>query len=252
MIEFVDVATAKAATGTRMVVAGVVPSPWSEAAKGLFRIAKLPVSVVRSIGRDREIAAWTGLDNVPVVVHNNEPVRSSWSAIVGLVARLAPGVIVPDDPAARAEAMGLIELIAGEDGIGWNGRLSMIHAGITTNGERGFAQPIAGYLANRYGYMPAAAEGLRDRVGAQLAVLATRLAGRDYFGGDRPQALDAYAATVLTPFVAIGEQDCIGIAPMVRHAFASCAADFGALVPAELLALRARMFERHLGWPIQL
>ena len=72
------------------------------------------------------------------------------------------------------------------------------------------------------------------------------------FRSDRPQALDAYAATVLTPFVAIGEQDCIGIAPMVRHAFASCAADFGALVPAELLALRARMFERHLGWPIQL
>ena len=109
-----------------------------------------------------------------------------------------------------------------------------------------------GYLAKRYGYTPAAAKGVHDRVGAQLAHLASRLAGREYFGGDRPQALDVYTATFLTPLVPIGEHDCIGIAPMVRHAFGTAAEELGALVPADLLALRARMFERHLGWPIQL
>src|SRR5580704_826311 len=126
MIEFVDVATAKAATGIRIVVPAVVPSPWSEAVKGLFHIAQIPVVAVRFKGGDRDIAAWTGIDNVPVVLHGHEPARSSWSAIVALVARLAPGVILPIDASARADAVGLLEMIAGEDGIAWNGRLVMI------------------------------------------------------------------------------------------------------------------------------
>src|SRR5580704_34140 len=147
MIEFVDVATAKAATGIRIVVPAVVPSPWSEAVKGLFHIAQIPVVAVRFKGGDRDIAAWTGIDNVPVVLHGNEPARSNWSAIVALVARLAPGAVLPDEPAARADAMGLVELLAGENGVGWNARLAMIHEGITTNGERGFGQPAASYLA---------------------------------------------------------------------------------------------------------
>ena len=35
-------------------------------------------------------------------------------------------------------------------------------------------------------------------------------------------------------------------------AFGAAADTFGALVPAELAALRTRMFERHLAWPIEL
>ena len=38
-----------------MVVAGIVPSPWSEAAKGAFRLAKLPVLLVRSTPRNRGV-----------------------------------------------------------------------------------------------------------------------------------------------------------------------------------------------------
>ena len=34
--EYVDVETARAATGTRIITSALVPSPWSEAAKGLF------------------------------------------------------------------------------------------------------------------------------------------------------------------------------------------------------------------------
>jgi glutathione S-transferase len=252
MIEFVDVAAAKSRTEIRVVVSGLVPSPWSEAAKGLFRIARIPILAVRATPRDAELAAWTGIQNVPVVLHGTEPVRSSWSAIVALVARLAPGTVLPDDPAARADAMGLVELLAGENGVGWNARLAMIHDGITTNGERGFGQPAAGYLGARYGYTPAVADGLHDRVAAQLVHLASRLAGRDYFGGDRPSAVDVYTATFLTPLSPIGEADCPALSPRLRLAFASAADVLGPLVPAELAALRTRMFERHLAWPIEL
>ena len=123
---FVDVATARSAPGVRIVVAGIVPSPWSEAAKGLFRVGNIPVLAVRRMRDAAAITAWTGVDNTPVVFHDAEPARTNWSAITTLAARLAgPDVRVPDEVGARAEVMGLLHEIAGEDGIGWNGRLTM-------------------------------------------------------------------------------------------------------------------------------
>jgi hypothetical protein len=66
---------------------GLVPSPWSEATKGLFRIADVPVLAVRR-GRDAaEITAWTGVDNVPVVFHAAEPARTNWAAIIARIER---------------------------------------------------------------------------------------------------------------------------------------------------------------------
>src|SRR3569832_1582903 len=106
MIEFVDTAVAREASGTRLVASAVVPSPWSEAAKGVFRLADLPVLVVRAAPRDKELLAWTGVDNVPVVLHDREPARTCWSQIVGLAARLAPGAVMPVDPAERAKCLG--------------------------------------------------------------------------------------------------------------------------------------------------
>jgi len=103
-LEFVDVSTARAAPGVRIVVSGLVPSPWSEATKGLFRLANVPVRAVRRMRDAAEVTAWTGVDNVPVVFHDAEPARTSWVAITALAARLAgPDVVLPDDPAARAE-----------------------------------------------------------------------------------------------------------------------------------------------------
>ena len=69
MLEYVDLATARAASGTRVVTSALVASPWSEAVKGMFRLALLPALVVAR-GRDaNDITTWTGIDNVPVVLH---------------------------------------------------------------------------------------------------------------------------------------------------------------------------------------
>ena len=113
-LEYVSAEVAQSSGGTRIVTSEVVPSPWSEAAKGLFEVARLPAIVVA-----RPIAAsdgwsWTGADNVPVVLHENEPPRTNWAAIVGLVARLSNDTLVPAAPAKRAEMVGAIEMIAGE------------------------------------------------------------------------------------------------------------------------------------------
>lgn len=248
-LEYVDVETAKAAKGTRLVVNALVPSPWSEAMKGLFVLAQLPALVVRRTMDSAAVDAWTGVDNVPAVLHYREPIRTNWAAIVALADRLAPGRILPTDIAARAAAMGTLDLIAGEGGIGWNARLAMIDAGLAGTGA-GFPPPIAKFLGRRYGYSPEAIVEARPRVEAQLAFLANRLT-HDYFGGTEPNAIDVYCATFLTPVAApLTEAECPGILPPLREAFASAHAAFGSLIPAALIAHRERMFASHLARPI--
>lgn len=257
-IEYVDVATARSAPGVRIVVSGLVPSPWSEATKGLFRIANVPVLAVRRMRDAAEVTAWTGVDNVPVVFHNAEPARTNWAAITTLAARLAgPDVVIPDDTAARAETMGLLHEIAGEDGIGWNARLAMIDATIKSEGKRGFPLPVGQYLASRYGYTPDGAARARMRIERQLQQLRDRLVaqqalGHTYLGGARLSALDIYLATFLTPLSVISAEDCPQLAPVLRLAFGSAYEELGALVPVELASHRRMILERHLDWPIAL
>ncbi len=248
MLEYVDVETAKAARGTRLVINSMVPSPWSEAMKGLVALAKLPAVAVRRGMDSAAIDAWTGIDNAPALIHDREPIRSNWAAIVGFVARMAPSIL-PVELAARADAMGTLEVIAGENGIGWNARLAMIYASTET---AGFPSPIAKYLAKRYGYSKDAFATARENVVSQLGFVAGKLTG-DYFGGAAPNAIDIYSATFLTPISgALSETECPGILPPLRSAFALAAAAFGPSVPPVLLAHRERMFELHLPRPILL
>ncbi|MCW5807885.1 MAG: hypothetical protein KIT31_36365 [Deltaproteobacteria bacterium] len=252
-LEYVDLATARARRGTRIVTASAVASPWSEAVKGMFAVAQLPAAVVPRGAVSPEITVWLGgTDNVPVVLHDDEPQRTNWAAIVGLVARLAPDVLVPAEPVARARLMGHVDLVAGEGGLGWTSRLAMLHASFASQGERGFPLPVAKYLAKRYGFSRDLTETvLRERVRAQLAALRAELRG-PYFGGERPSALDLYAATFLTPLTVIDDAVCPQMGEPLRRAFAGARELLAAEVPDELWAHRAMMFERHLPLPIRL
>jgi glutathione S-transferase len=246
MIEYVELADAKAAGGVRMVASGFVPSPWGEAAKGLFRVAGVPVKCVRSLRNQPDLVAWTGIDNVPVVLYGDEPPRACWAAITGLASRLAgPDVLLPADPRKRAQHMGLIEMIAGEDGLAWSARASMV-AG------NGFPAPVNARLAGRY-------VGPADeaRVAAHVAVLRDHLAeqhalGHAYLAGARVGALDIYLATALTPLSELDDAACPKMLPALRAAFGVARATFAHLVPPELFAHRALVMERHLGWPIEI
>lgn len=259
-LTYVDLETARASRETCLVVASAVPSPWSEAAKGCLRVARVPALVVR---RNRDAAAaidaWTGIDNVPALRHGGDPVRTSWSAIVAFVDRAARTAgtprLLPDEPRARASVMGVLHEIAGEDGVGWNARLAMIDAGLTSSGARGFPMPVASFLAARYGYVPGQLEATRTRLAAQLDFLADtlRAAGGDYVGGGAPNAVDIYLATFLTPLVAaISEAECPAMSPLLRAAFATAHETFGELVPPALASHRERMFAAHLERPITL
>lgn len=251
MIEFVDTETARAARGVRMVAMSNVPSPWSEAAKGLFRLAGAPVQVVRQARGDTAQQAWTGAHNTPVVFFDDEPPRTVWSQILALAVRLGPpAALLPAELEARAATVGMIHEIAGEQGIGWNARLVMIHTSLTSGGARGFPVAVASYLGAKYGYAADRIDAARAQVIAGLAALGDQLAGHDYFAGDHPSALDVFAATFLTPLCEVSEADCPAFAAPLRAGFRAAADAFAAHVPASLFAHRQRMLERHLGWPI--
>jgi glutathione S-transferase len=252
-LEYVDIATGRERRGTRIITASAVASPWSEAAKGLFAVAQLPGVVVPRGTIAPDVTAWLGgIDNVPVVLHDDEPARTNWAAIVGLVARLAPGAVVPVDVVERARMMGYLDLVAGEGGLGWTSRLAMIHASFASQGERGFPLPVAKFLAKRYGFSrELSASDLIERVRAQLGALRAELRG-PYFGGDRVSALDVYAATFLTPLTVIDDTVCPQMMEPLRRAFGAARELLAEHVPPELFAHRTMMFERHLPLPIRL
>lgn len=81
-IEYIGVEEAIAGTGLRMVVVGHIPSPWSEAAKGILHVKSIPWKAVRLAYDSPQLKAWAGQRNAPVAVYNNEAPRSGWADIL--------------------------------------------------------------------------------------------------------------------------------------------------------------------------
>jgi hypothetical protein len=251
LFEIVDLETARAARGVRIVSASAIASPWSEAAKGLFRITQVPVKVVRAT-RDAqaEVAAWTRTHNNPVVFHEDDVPRSSWTDILALAARLGGERVIPGGE--RVRTFGLVSELAGEDGLAWSSRLLMIDASLQSDGARGFPLPIAKYLAPKYGHSVRAVERARPRIAEILAAFERELGDREYLVGDRISAADVYLATCLTLMVARLPEECPQMRPDLVRAVITLREDMAMPVPASLVAHRARMFERHLPTPIPL
>jgi glutathione S-transferase len=250
-LQIVDLEAARTAPGLRLVVTGSIPSPWSEAAKALFHVKRIPFLAVRFKRDHQALFSWTGARNVPVVLYDEEPPRTGWAEILALAERLGGPPLVPADPEPRILLHGLIHELVGENGLAWSSRLLMVHGGLSTGGAEGFPLPVSQFLAPRYGYAAERVPAALARIRAVLALFEERLAGRRYLLGDQLSALDLYLATCLTPAVGVTEADCPGVHPGVLAAFAYLGKQLGPLPPA-LLAHRAGIFERHLQWPIEL
>ncbi|MEJ7730705.1 MAG: hypothetical protein WKG00_15990 [Polyangiaceae bacterium] len=248
---FVDLETARATRGVRLVVASGIPSPWSEAAKGIFRVKGAPFVCLRMAPRDREVLGWTRARNVPAAMFDDEPARTGWAEILELAERVAPSPsLLPAAAEDRARMFGLAHEVMGEGGLLWSGRLITVHLGLETDGARGFPPMIAGYLAKRYGYVRERIDVARRRVAEGWALLADALGGREHYFGKQLTALDIYSATAVNIFELMPESDC-PMLPLVRAAFASTR-DEMAEVPRALVAHRDRMYGRYLELPMVL
>jgi glutathione S-transferase len=146
---------------------------------------------------------------------------------------------------------GLAHEVMGEGGLLWSGRLLTIDAGLESDGARGFPPMIATYLAKRYGYAKERLGAARQRINESFALLTEALGNRDYFFfDDRPSALDVFVASAIN-VMAVPPDDQCPMLPPIRTAFESMR-ELSGDPPATLVALRDRMYARHLELPIVL
>jgi hypothetical protein len=256
-LRFVDLEEARAARGVRLLAVTSLPSPWTEAAKGLLHVKQIPALGVSFRRGDAAQTAWAGVSNAPALFVDDEPPRTGWAEILALTERIGGAVsLVPSELDRRVKLFGLAHELCGEDGLAWSTRLIMIDGSIGSGGARSFPLRIAQYLAASYGYAPEGVARARSRVGEILALFDRTLAdsqaaGHPYLLGDRLTALDIYLATFLTPIVGVTPDECPALAPPVRPAFTYLGEQVGAVPPA-LAAHRRRIYRDHLPWPIAL
>ena len=87
-MRFVTLEEARAAAGLKLVVAASLPSPWSEAAKGILHVKGIDALLVRFSSTDKAVREWMGWHNVPVLLVPGEPLRTHWTEILETAERL--------------------------------------------------------------------------------------------------------------------------------------------------------------------
>jgi glutathione S-transferase len=254
MARYVTIAEARTAPGLRMACLQGVPSPWTEAARGIFRIKGLDcVYAARGPEEPRDaIAQWAGDSSVPVVAYEREKLRTGWAGILLLAERLAPEpALLPPDAERRAEAFGLAHEICGEMGFGWCLRLLMIQRSLGHGEGPAFPAEVAGALAGKYGFGPDSVLEARQRVVDVLGMLDVRLARQPYLLGDTLTAVDVYWATFANLLTPLPEHE-MPAAPMIRAVYGGADRDLVEAVTGRLRDHQRHVYERYLELPVPL
>ena len=253
--QYLSVDEAISRRGLRMVVVGQVPSPWGEAAKGIFHVKRIDFAAVRLVYDNDALKSWAQQLSGPVAILDDEPPRSGWAEILMLAERLAPApALLPLEPLARARALRLADDFCGQNGLGWHRRLQLVHAGLNNAG--GFPERIAGYLGQKYGYAPADATHSATRVhellsGFAAVLRAQRDAGHEYYLGAEFSAVDIYSATFMAMFKPLAEEQC-AMHPGVRRGLEYLDGSTTAALDPLLLEHRDLVYSRHLELPLSL
>jgi len=256
MARWVGIAQARQMRGLRLAGLRGIPSPWTEAAKGIFHVKQLACQYAARMDDEPRTALvdWAGDVGVPVVAYENEPLRTTWTSILLLAERLAPEpALLPRDADARAVAFGLAHEICGEMGLGWAYRLLMIQASLghgQNEERRGFSPGVANYLAPRYGFNPAHVKVAKQRVVDLLTMLSRRIEGKPYFLGAL-SAVDIYWATFANLLHPLPERDMPFSGPF-RDAYTCVDGDILAAISPQLRGHQERIYREHLELPAPL
>lgn len=258
-LEYIEMEQAKQQTGLRMVVVGGLPSPWGEAAKGILHLKQLDWSPVLHDPRSREMSTWTGSRSAPVAIYNNEAPLENWLDILKLAERLAPQpALLPQDPKQREIALSLCKDLCGEMGLGWARRLDGVHKGLNGKSlaEGGYPEPIAQYLAQKYGYHAEQGPDYSQLTIELLNTLVARLKdqrakGHPYYIGDSISAVDIYSAAFMAYFKPLPAEQCPMREPM-RTIFEALDEQTKIALDPILLEHRDFIYQQYLALPLSL
>jgi hypothetical protein len=243
--------------GLRLALSRGAPGPWGEAAKNIFNLKGISYARVSQYAGlpNEELKAWTGMNNAPIAIYNNEAPVGTWFGILKLAERLAPEPsLVPDDEAERVQMFGLCHEVCGEDGLTWNRRLQMVAAW----DQFGTAadEPLRTKMKTQYGHSDVALKCASRRVIAILnhiteVVRQQKKKGSRYLVGNRLSAADIYFSTSLATLAPLPQDQC----PMdkgIRAIYETKEPDVATALDPVLLEFRAYQYEKHLSLPLEL
>ncbi len=201
MTDYVSVENAIDMEGLRVVLTPGLPAPWSESAKGLLFVKKLPYIKVGQevLGANEALIRWTAQATAPTIIWNDEPPRSTWLEQLYLFERLAPAPrLIPANFAERSHMIGLAHAICGEDGYTWNRRHIMVRDFTAADKDDGTREMFA-KLGQKYWFSDEVSRAAPGRIAEILDALASQLeaqrrSGSRYFIGSSLTALDIYWA----------------------------------------------------------
>jgi len=250
-MDWVAASKAREMPGLRVVLAKGVSAVWSECAKSIFYVKKIPYAPVPQISFEdnADIVAWTGVRNQPQVIYENEPVRTGWLEILNLAERIAPEpALLPRDSEQRALVVGLANELCGESGLGWCKRLQALRPNTAS-------EKTVQIMRTEYGLSEGdVASTAEQRIADIVAMLARRLqaqkaAGSRYFVGDRLTAMDIYWTCFSNLINPLPHE----LAPMpanIREAFSKPGARVEPVMDPLLFAHRDYIYRTYLKLPL--
>jgi glutathione S-transferase len=259
MAQYVEVEQAIGMSGLRVVLTPSVPGPWTEAAKGILRVKKIPYVKVRQelLGENLPLLNWTKQATAPVFAYNDERPRSLWNDQLYLAERLQPNPpLIPADIGERMLMFGLSNELCGENGLGWARRLMIIHSSLTdANASEGSKQGTR-FLAAKYGYAPDLAAAAAARVAQILTAFDRQLAtqrnrGSRFLVGDRISALDIYWAAFAALIQPLPDELCRMPAGF-RKMYVCTDPVVNAAASPQLLAHRDFIYHEYLELPVDM
>jgi glutathione S-transferase len=257
-LDYIDIDDAKTRSGLRVVLTAGVPGPWGEAAKGILHVKQIPyAAVAQSGGAENEaLREWTGFDNAPQLILDDERPRIGYSEILLLAERLAPEpALIPSNASERTWMFGLLHEIAGPMGWAWARRLEIFDKMFSgpTDALPAVLLESVGRMASKYDYSPEQATIAKQRIPKILELLSTTLEtqrenGSPYLVGSSLTAADSYWAT----FAAMLEPLPDDICPMGPLRTQYTVTDPNTLAKAApiLLEHRAHIYKAHLPTPL--
>lgn len=252
-MDYLEAEEARNRPGLKLVLTRGAPGPWGEAAKAILRHHGLGFLAVaqEAMAENAALRAWTGHRNAPLLVTGSGSTLSGWHDILAYAERHGRGPpLLPGDAPDEAAALGLSALIAGPGGLGWTLRAAILGLMLPSDPEAqaGLPPPVR-EAAAAYGLTPETLAAAPGRLVRLLAHLDTRLGDGPYFAGRSFTAPDIYWAAFSNMLVPLPR----AMNPMPDQLWGLYGNLPGPVLEAvspRLLALRDRVFEQHIGLPL--